>query len=139
MEQQLPMALQVVLYAAALALVVAAVVLVKLLFHFRAQLERVVEAVEELKAEVMVVAKEARVVVHRLGDLSGRAQRQWSDVEGIIDIARNWSERADHLVQAIGSVVEPPILTASLGIRRLKRGIGTFVRVLLNRNQFQQP
>ena len=138
MEQQLPVALQVVLYAASLAIVVSGVVLVGVLLQFRKQLERIVGAVEELKAEMKPLAQETRVVVNRLGDLSARAQEQWMEVEGIIGTARHWSERANHLVEEVGATVEPPILAATRGVRRLRRGLETFVQVLLNRSHHQQ-
>jgi len=133
MEQQLPAALQAALYVASFAVVVSAVVLVGVLFHFRRQLERLVGAVEELKAEMTPLAQETRVVVARLRDLSERAQEQWKEVEGIIDTARRWSGRADRLVEEIGDAVEPPIVAAARGIRRLRRGLEVFTTVLLNR------
>ena len=138
MEQQLPMALQVVLYAASLAIVASVLVLVLVLLRFRKQVERLVGAVEDLKAEMTPLGQETRVVVKSLGALSGRAQEQWMEVEGIIDTARHWSERANHLVEEIGAAVEPPVLAATRGIRRLRRGIEMFVHVLLNRDHPQQ-
>lgn len=138
MEQQLPVALQVVLYMASLAIVVSVLVLVSVLFRSRRQLERLVSAVEELKAEMKPLAQETRVVVKRLHDLSGRAQEQWTEVEGIIGTARHWSERANHLMEEIGGAVEPPIFAATHGIRLLGRGLETFVHVLLNGNQLHE-
>lgn len=137
MQQQLPVALQVALYVALIATVVSVVVLVGALLHFRKQLERLVGSVEELSAEWKPLAKEARVVVKRLGDLSGRAEEQWVEVEGIIETARRWSKRADHLVEEIGSVVEPPILAATQGLGLLRRGLEALVLKLRNRNQLQ--
>ena len=61
------------------------------------------------------------------------------EVEGIIDTARHWSERADHLVEEIGAAVEPPIFAATRGIRLLRRGLEVFAQVLLNRKRLRQP
>jgi uncharacterized protein YoxC len=139
MEQQLPTALQAALYVGSVAIIVLVAVLVVLLLQFRRQIERVVRAVEDLKAEVNPLAQETRVVVERLRDLSGRVQRRWMEVEGIIDRARTWSQRAYHLVEGIGSVVEPPILAASRNIHILRKGMETFVgALLLNRKQQYQ-
>jgi hypothetical protein len=138
MERQLPVALQAALYVASLAIVVSVPILVGTLLRFRKQLERVVGAVEELGAEMKPLAQEARLVVDGLRDLSGRAQEQWTEVEGIIDTARHWTERADHLMDEIGSAVGPPIFAATHGIRLLRRGLGVFAQVLLNRNQLRQ-
>jgi len=114
-------------------------VLIVLLLQFRRQIERVVRAVEVLKAEVTPLAQETRVVVERLRELSGRVQGQWVEVERIIDTARTWSQRANHLVEGIGSVVEPPILGASRKIHIFRKGLETFVRAFSNRKQQHQP
>jgi len=135
MEQQLPAVLQLALFVASLAIVVSVLVLVSALFRFRGQLERLVGAVEELKAEMKPLAHETRAVVRQLHDLTGRAQAQWMEVEGIVGTARHWSERANHLVDQIGAVVEPPVFAATHGIRRLWSGLDVFLRVLLDRNQ----
>jgi len=139
MEHQLSVALRVTLYVASLAIVVAVPVLVGMLLQFRRQLERVVAAVEELETEMKPLAQETRVVVKRLRDLTGRAQEQWTEVEGIVDTARHWSERANRLVEEVGDAVEPPIFAATRGIRLLRRGLETFVQVLLDRNRRRQP
>jgi uncharacterized protein YoxC len=132
MDQQLSIALQVVLYVAAVAIIVLAAVLIVLLLQLRSRVERVARVVERLEAELSPLARETRVVVEGLGDLSRRVQGQWTEVERIIDTARSWSQRANHLVDEVGSVVEPPIFTASRNFRILRRGLETFVKVLFN-------
>lgn len=134
MELHLPLALQVALYAASITIVVLVLVLVPVLLQFRKQVACLVGAVEELEAELKPLAREARVVTVRLADLSERAQAQWSEVEGMIDTVRSWSDRADHLVGAIGTAVELRILAATRGVGALRTGLGTFLHVLLNRD-----
>jgi len=139
MEQQLPMSLQVALYAGSVAMVVLATVLIALLFQFRRQIERVVRAVEELQAEVNPLVQEARIVMEGLRDLSGRVQGRWMEVERAMDTAKTWSQRVNHLVAGIGSMVQLPILAASLNVTFLRKGLETFVRVLFNpKSQYQQ-
>ena len=139
MEQQLPMALQVALYTGSVATVVLATVLIALLFQFRRQIERVVRAVEELKAEVNPLVRETRVVMEGLRDLSGRMQERWMEMERVMDTAKTWSKRVNHLVAGIGSMVQLPILAASLNVTLLRKGLETFVRVLFNpKPQYQQ-
>ena len=139
MEHQLSVALRVTLYVASLAIVVAVPVLVGMLLQFRRQLERVVAAVEKLETEMKPLAQETRVVVKRLRDLTGRAQEQWTEVEGIVDTARHWSERANRLVEEVGDAVEPPLFAATRSIRLLRRGLETFAQVLLDRTRRHQP
>jgi len=135
MEQQLPMAVQSFLYAGSIAILVLPAILIVLLLQLRSQAERVVRAIEELKAEVSPLARETRVMVEGLRELSGRVQGQWAEVERIVDTARSWSERANHLVQEVGSMVEPPLLAASRNVRTLRNGFGAFVRALFERHQ----
>lgn len=134
MNQQIPMALQAALYVGSISITLLVAVLIVQLLRFRRQTERVVRAVEELKAEVDPLVQETRIVVESLKDLSARAQRQWIEVEEIIDTAQNWTQRVNHLVEGIGSVM-PPIAAAILNIRILRKGLKTFVRALSNRRQ----
>ena len=138
MEQQIPTALQAALYLGSAATILLAAALIVLHLQFRGQMERVVRAVEEFKAEVSPLVQETRVVLEKLRVLSGQVERQWSEVEGIIDTARSWSQRANRLVEAIGSVVEPPILGLSRKIFILWKGLETFVRAFSNRKQPHQ-
>jgi hypothetical protein len=138
MEQHLPTALQVALYVGPAAIILLAAALIVLQLQFHRQMGRVVRAVEELKVEVSPLVQETRIVVERLRDLSGRVQGQWREVEEIIDTARAWSRRANHLVEGIGSVVEPPILGVSRNILILRKGLETFVRAFTNRKQQHQ-
>jgi uncharacterized protein DUF948 len=138
MEQQLPTALQTALYVGSFAIVALTSVLIVLLLQLGRQIERFVRTVEELKAELGPLARETRVVVEGLRELSGRVQGQWMEVERIIDTARTWSERANHLVEEIGSVVEPPIFAMSRKIQIFRKGLETFVRALSQRNQTHQ-
>ena len=76
MDQQLPMALQVVLYTASGTVVVLAAVLVHVFLRIDKQLNRVALAVERLEAELTALTREGRVVVDRMGEISERAQGQ---------------------------------------------------------------
>lgn len=139
MELQLPMALQVSLYVASAAIVLLVAVLTVVALQLRGKIERVVRAVEEIKAEVNPLVQDTRVVMETIRDLSGRVHGQWMEVEQIIDTARTWSQRVSHLMERIGSIVETPIFAASNKIHILRRGLETFVRVLANGTQHYQP
>jgi uncharacterized protein YoxC len=133
MDQQLPTALQAALYAGSAAIIALVAVLTVLLLQFRRQVERVVQAVEELKAEVSPLVQETRGVVEQVRDLSWRVQGQWMEVERIVGTARSWSQRVNRLVAGVGSVMELRILAASFNLRALGKGLETFVRALSNR------
>jgi len=111
MEQQLPQALQVVLYVVSAAIVVFVAVAIPLLFRLHRQLERVVVTIEGIERETKPLARETRELVDELRGLSGKANR---------------------LVDEVGSVVEPPLLASSLGFRLVRTGVKAFVRALWN-------
>ena len=111
MEQQFPMALQVALYAASGAIIVLAAVLVHAVARFKQQLERTVTGIERLEAEFIPLAREARVAVDRLNDLSGRVQR---------------------VVDAAGGLLLPPVQALNRTARIAQTGVTTFLQALWN-------
>lgn len=66
MEQTLPMALQVALYAASGAIVVVAVVLILLALRLGRKLDRAVMAMERLEGELVPLVHRTRLLVDRL-------------------------------------------------------------------------
>jgi len=129
MEQQLPTALQATLYVGSIAFIALVAVLIAMLLQFRRQIERVVRAVEDVKAEVKPLAQETRVLVANLQDLSARVNRQWVEVERISQTVRSWW----NLVEGISSVMAPPIVAARRKINILRIGLEAFVRAFTNR------
>ena len=138
MEQQIPMALQVALYAGSIAIIVLTTILIVVLLQIRKQVERVVRTVEDLKSELDPLVQETRAVMERLRDLSGRVQEQWMEVERVMESARAWSHRVNRLLEGIGFLVLPTVLVASLNVQLLRKGLGTFVRALFTPKQQHQ-
>ena len=81
MEQHFPLALEVALFAASAALVVLAAVIVRVMLRLERQCDRVMFAVERFEAELTPLARDTRVTVDRLSELTGTAQRA-ADVAG---------------------------------------------------------
>jgi len=129
MEQQLPTALQATLYVGSIAFIALVAVLIAMLLQLRRQIERVVRAVEDVKAEVKPLAQETRVLVANLQNLSARVNRQWVEVERISQTVRSWW----NLVEGISSVMAPPIVAARRKINILRIGLEAFVRAFTNR------
>lgn len=100
MEQSWPIGLQVALYAIAAAMVAIAVVLVSVLLKIQKQLERVVEAVEHAEAELTPLAREARIVVYRLGNLTDKTQRIVDRASGAILQPVTLVRRAVHIARS---------------------------------------
>ena len=112
MEQQWPVALQVVFYVASGSIILLAAVVVSVAMRIGKQFDRVVAAVERVEAELTPLAHESRVVVDRLGDLSAGAQRA---------------------ADAAGDLLLPPVLLANRTVRILRTGVSTFFGALWNR------
>jgi hypothetical protein len=109
MEQQFPIALQVALFTASGALIVLAVVLVRVMLRLEKQSERVVSAVERMEAELTPLAHETRATVDRLSELSGSAQRA-------VDVA--------------GGLFMPPVRAINRGAQILRTGATVFLQTL---------
>jgi len=114
MTQEFPMALQVALIAASCVIIVLAAVLIPVLLRLKDQLERTVTAVERLEAELTPLAREARVAVDRLGDLSGRVE---------------------HVVGVVSGLFLPPARVFNRTARLLQTGATTFLHALWNGRQ----
>jgi hypothetical protein len=76
--------------------------------------------------------------MEKLRVLSGRVNERWMEVEQVMESARTWSRRVNHLVEGIGSVVLPSVVAASLNVLFLRKGLETFVRALLTPKQQHQ-
>ena len=111
MQQEIPMALQVVLYAGAIGIVVLAAVVVYFVARVKKQLERVVNAVETFESEIVPLARESRLAVIRVRDLSDRVQ---------------------HIVGVVGELVLPPVAAFNKTSRVVQTAASTFVRALWN-------
>jgi hypothetical protein len=114
MEQQFPIAVQVALCVASCAIVVLAIVLVHVLLRVKHQLDRTVMAVEHLEAQLTPLAREARAVVDRVGDLTGGVQR---------------------MVGAAGGLLLPPVRAVNRTAQLIQTGATTFLQALWNGRQ----
>jgi len=124
------MSLQVALYAASIAIVALAAVLVHVLLRFKRQLEKVVTSVERFEAEIVPLARETRLVVDRLRDVSERVHRQWMALERLIGTVRRVGDRAQRAVDVAGGVLLAPVLATNRTGTMLRVGATTFLKTL---------
>jgi len=71
------------------------------------------QTLAELKAEISPLLQDSRRVLHNVNELSTRAHQQCDDVERVVQTVRGWTERADRVVEEVGTVLEPPVFTAA--------------------------
>lgn len=129
--------LQVALFLASISIVVFVACCLPALFQLRKSAIRMTQTLEELKAEVSLLVQDGRKVLHNVDDLSTRAHQQWDDVERVVQTVRGWTERADRVVEEVGTILEPPILTAVRNAIVFRKGIAKFFETFWNRNHHQ--
>ena len=126
------MAVQIVVLAAALAVMVSVAIIVPLVFMAWRRLERLAQIVEELRTDVQVIAHDGRELMWNIGELSKRVTRQMDDVEAIVCTAWLWTLRADRLVNEVGSIIEPPVSAVAQGASLARVGVKAFLKALFH-------
>jgi len=131
-------ALQVVLFVACITFVVLALCIIPVAFHLRRKLEQLVVTVGQLKDKLEALVEDSHTMVRNVTELSKRANQQLDEVSRVVQTARGWSDRADKLVNEIGSVVEPPVHSLLRNLNLLQTGVATFLQFLSHRNEHHQ-
>jgi uncharacterized protein YoxC len=129
--------LQIALFLASVAVVIFVACCIPAVLQLRKSAARITQTLEELKAEVSLLVQDSRTLLHNVNELSTRAHQQCDDVERVIQTVRGWTERANRVVEEVGTVLEPPILTAVRNANILRKGIAKFLEMFLNRNHHQ--
>lgn len=128
------MPLQIALFLASIAVVIFVAYCIPAMLQLRRHADRMAQTLAELKAEVSLLVQDSRKMLHNVNELSLRAHEQCDDVEQVIQTVRSWTERANHVVEVVGMVLEPPILTAARNAQIFRKGVAKFFETFLNRN-----
>jgi uncharacterized protein YoxC len=132
------MALQIALFLASVAIVIFVALCIPAMIQLRKHAERMSQTLAELKAEITALVQDSRTLLRSVNELSTRANQQCDDVERVIRTVRGWTDRVEHVVEEVGSVLEPPILTVARNAQIIRKGVAKFFETFLNRNH-QQP
>lgn len=127
--------LQVALILASVAIVVFVAFCIPAMLQLRKHAAWLTQTVAELKAEVSLLVQDSRKVLYSVNELALRAHEQCDDVEQVLQTVRGWTERVDHVVEEVGSAVEPPVLAAARNVQIFYKGIAKFFETFLNRNR----
>ena len=130
--------LQVALFVASLTFIVLAICIIPVAFHLRRKLEQLVITVGELKEKLQLLAEDSHTMVRNVTELSKRANQQLDDVSHVVQTARQWTERADRLVNEVGSAIEPPVHSMVRNMNLFRTGIAAFLQFFSNRNHHNQ-
>jgi len=133
MELQLPVALQIALYAASIGIVVFVVGLLVGVLYIKKQIDRVIESVENLKSTIEPLMQETRVAVEQIRSLTERIHEGWLAMENALSTVRGWGREANRMIERSANVVATPVRAASEKARVLMKGMQTFFQVLMSR------
>jgi uncharacterized protein YoxC len=131
------MSLQIALFLASVAVVIFVAFCIPAMLQVRKHAARMAQTLAELKAEVSLLVQDSRKLLHSVNELSTRANQQCDEVERVIQTVRGWTDRMDRIVEEVGSVVEPPILTIARNAQVIRKGVARFFEALMNRNHRQ--
>ena len=129
--------LQIALFLASVAIVLFVAYGIPAMLQLRKHAARMAQTLVELKAEMSLLVQDSRKMLHSVNELSMRAHQQCDDVEHVIQTVRGWTDRVDRVVEEVGSVLEPSILSAARNAWAFRKGIAKFFETFLNRNHHQ--
>ena len=129
--------LQIALFFASVAVVIFVAFCIPAILQLRQHAARMAQTLAEVKAEISPLLQDSRKLLHDVNELSTRAHQQFDDMERAIQTVRGWTERVDRVVEEVGIVLEPPILTAARSAQIVRKGIVKFLETFLNRNHHQ--
>ncbi|MHB9138663.1 MAG: DUF948 domain-containing protein [Victivallaceae bacterium] len=134
--------LQIFLLIALLAFIVLIVCLIPLVFHIRRKLTEVVLATQKLQADIETLVQDSRQMVQNVDAIAKQINEQVADASLVVHTAVQWTGRVNRLVEAVGSIVEPPILGIARKANLFRLGVSMFMQVLLakkaNKNQNEE-
>ena len=120
--------LQIALFLASVAIVIFVAFCIPAILQLRNHAARLTQTLAELKAEVSLLVQDSRKMLHNVNELSTRAHQQCDDIEQVIHTVCNWAERAGRVVEEVGAVLEPPILTAARTAQVFRKGSQSSLR-----------
>ena len=128
-------ALQVSLFLASLAFIGLVACIIPMAFQARSQFKQLVLTVEQLKPNLVLLVPDSREMVRNVSELSKRASQQMDEVGRVVHTARQWTDRGDRIVNAVGSAIEPPVFSLVRKLSVLRTGTTTFLQALFHPNQ----
>ena len=130
--------LQVALILASMAIVVLVACLVPVLFLAWRQLKQLVLTAENMKITLESLILDSRELVRNVILLSERANMHLENVDHLVRTVHQWTERADRLVNEVGSAIEPPVFSFVRNVNLVRSVISTFLQRLLHPDQESQ-
>jgi uncharacterized protein YoxC len=114
-------ALQIALFVTCVAVVLFLLSLIPLSILLYRCASRVARQLEEVKPDLMKLIQDSRAIVENVHLLSSRANQQLDEVGKVVRFVRGWSERIDHAVEEVTTLVETPAAKIARSIRMLHK------------------
>ena len=88
-----------------------------------------------MKADLEVLVQHSHELISDVTEVSRKVTQQVDEVETVVRTVRQWTERIDHVVEEVGSAIEPPIFTAVRNLNLFRRGTAAFLQALFHLDQ----
>jgi len=123
-------ALQIALFAAAIAVVLFVSLMIPLSILLYRRAIGVSQQLEELKIELKGLVQDSRTMVQNISSVASHVNEQLDELDSVVGMMRRWSERADHVVEEVGATVGVPFLKINHSIKVFFQAWGFIVRLV---------
>jgi len=126
------LALRVGLFVASLAVITPAIRVIYVSFEARSHVKQFLASAEQVKADLEVLTRQSHELISNATEVSRRVSEQLDQVETVVRTVRQWADRADRIVESVGSAIEPPIFTPVRNVNIFRKGASAFLQALLH-------
>ena len=113
----MPTPIYIAILVACASIVVLTAVLVAAVVFLKSKVIAMEASAVDLRREVTELLCESRTLVKEVQAVTIRLPKPLEDIEHMTRAARAWTDRADRIVDAVGTVAEPPLFFMSKNIK----------------------
>jgi hypothetical protein len=128
----MPITLFIAVLAACVCIVCITGLLIVVALHLRARADSIDRSVTQLKGELSDLIQESREGVKEMRQAAARVAMPLEDIGHITRTARGWSDRADRLIDAVGTIAEPPVFLIAKNVKTVGGIVSGVLQMLLN-------
>jgi len=122
-------ALQIALFVATVAIALFVLVLIPLSILLYRRATVFSRQLEELNMELKGLVQDSRTMVQNITAATIRVNGQLDELESIVGVIRRWSERANHVVDEVGTTFEASFRKANQSTRSIFQAWGFIMRL----------
>lgn len=99
--------------------------------YLKVRVDSTQSGIAQINSDLSALIRESREFVQEMRQIAGGVSRSTQDVQHMMHTAREWTDRADRLVDAVGAIAEPPLLLISKKVRIVGAIVNGVLQVLL--------